>query len=115
MIKIRASLKKLIRRLWEMAAYLTAIGAVLISAGAVLFLELPIRYSPTWDWIAPVLTLTGLFFVVFGGVKVIAEDKERRRTLIILVSVLFSIAEKIGADTDKAIDDMRRQIDKWKL
>lgn len=110
-----ASLKKLVRRSWDMAAYLTAVGAVLVSIGAALLLGLPKDYLPTLVVPSSILIMGGLAFVVIGGVKVLVEENQRRKEAMVSLAVVTAIANKLGADVDGAIETVERKLKKWKM
>lgn len=111
MARLLALLKKLVRRLWEMGAFLTAIGAALIPLGVILILEAPSESSPIVGQVGLGVILLGVVLILFGCVKIIAEGKQRRREGMVLLGVLTGIADKLGVNIDEVLKTVRRKID----
>ena len=93
-----------------MAAYWTAIGAMLIPLAVVLVVEIPnaFSFSSVWSWIALGLIAFGVASILIGWSKTLAEERQRRREGKTFLLVLASIAQKLGVDIDDLVEKTER-------
>lgn len=127
MSKIGTSIKRLIERILMRAAFITALGTMLIPLGVVLVLE-----KPEWDFVAFLLIIAGFCSFIAAWYYTIKEerrqeeierqrqrDEERRQEEHELrmrgdkgtFFLITHIAEKLGVDMTQFLKDMGKLLD----